>query len=152
MIQFTLKCDNDHQFDSWFQSSGAFDKLQAAGMVACAICGSSSVEKAVMAPRVQDSRSRPATSLTPAPEPAAANPLTTPQNPAERALADMRRNIEENSEYVGLKFAQEAREMHSGDAPERAIHGEAGPDEAKALIEEGVPVTPLPFIPGRKTN
>ncbi len=149
MIQFTLKCDNDHQFDSWFQSSGAFDKLQAAGMVACAICGSGSVEKAVMAPRVQDSRTRAA---TPSGTPHPATPLSTPQNPAEQALAEMRRTVEENSEYVGLKFAQEARDMHSGDAPERAIHGEAGPDEAKALIEEGVPVTPLPFIPGRKTN
>ncbi|WP_371225949.1 DUF1178 family protein [Roseovarius sp. 2305UL8-3] len=145
MIQFTLKCDNDHQFDSWFQSSEAFDKLQNAGMVACAVCGSQHVEKAIMAPRIQDSRTRSAA-------PAETAPLSAPQSPAEQALAEMRRNIEENSEYVGLKFAQEARDMHVGDAPERAIHGEAGPEEAKALIEEGVPVTPLPFIPGRKTN
>ena len=78
--------------------------------------------------------------------------LTTPSSPNEIAIAEMRRKIEKNSEYVGMSFAQEARDIHNGDAPERAIYGEAKPQDAKALLEEGVPVAPLPFVPGRKTN
>lgn len=153
MIQFTLKCDKDHRFDSWFQSGAAFDKLKAAGMVTCSICGSAQVEKAIMAPRV-----RPARMAASAPPPEAPvdlpapAPLSEPQNAAEEALGKLRRNIEENSEYVGDKFTQEARAMHEGDSPERAIYGEAKLDDAKQLIEDGIPVLPLPFMPGRKTN
>ncbi len=140
MIQFSLNCTDGHRFDSWFQSSDAFEKLLGAGMVTCAVCGMSEVEKSLMAPRVSTARNK------------AEKPLTSPANPAEQKLADMRRKIEKNSEYVGLKFADEARAMHDGDTPERAIYGEARPEDAKKLIEDGVPVLPLPFIPGRKTN
>ncbi len=139
MIHFSLKCAEGHDFDSWFQSSEAFDKLHAAGMVACSVCGSSDVAKSLMAPKVKTSREQSA-------------PLTGARSQSEKALAEMRRNVEENSEYVGLKFAAEARRMHLGDTPERAIYGEARPEEAKQLIEEGVPVAPLPFMPPRKTN
>jgi hypothetical protein len=160
MIQFTLKCDQDHRFDSWFQSGAAFDKLKAAGMVTCSVCGSASVEKAIMAPRVRPARSAAVAPVdaqmdTPAPgpaPPAPTAPLSAPQNQAEEALSELRRNIEENSEYVGDKFTQEARAMHEGDSPERAIYGEAKLDDAKELIEDGIPVLPLPFMPGRKTN
>lgn len=145
MIKFTLKCDQDHQFDSWFQSTAAFDKVKAAGMVTCAFCGSAKVDKAIMAPRVQASRSKAA---APVPQ----NPLSEPAHPAEAALTAMKKQIEENSEYVGLNFATEARDMHDGLSPERPIHGEAKLEDAKKLIEDGVPVTPLPFKPGRKTN
>ncbi|MBA86219.1 DUF1178 family protein [Thalassobius sp. S69A] len=149
MIQYTLKCDQDHRFDSWFQSGEAFDKLKAAGMVACAVCGSANVDKAIMAPRVRPARTASAAS----PEtPPSAPTLGTPANDTERAISELKRKIEENSEYVGQNFAQEARAMHEGDSPERAIHGEAKPEEAKKLIEEGVPVLPLPFLSGRKTN
>lgn len=144
MIKFTLKCNEDHRFDSWFASTEAFDKLHGSGMVTCAVCGSTQVEKALMAPTVRDSKKTPD-----APKPGA---LTAAPSPAEQAMAEMRRKIEENSEYVGMNFAQEARDIHNGDAPERAIYGEAKPKEAKALMEEGVPVAPLPFVPGRKTN
>lgn len=143
MIQFTLKCCNDHRFDSWFKSSEAFDKLLGAGLISCTECGATEVEKAIMAPRVQDSRKRAA-------EPA--KPLTQSQNQTEQALAEMRKQVEDNSEYVGLNFAREARDIHDGLSPERAIYGEAKPDEAKKLIDDGVPVTPLPFVPVRKTN
>jgi hypothetical protein len=78
--------------------------------------------------------------------------LSQPDNPQEQALADLRRKIEANSDYVGMNFAQEARAMHDGDAPVRSIYGEARIDEARKLIEEGVPVAPLPFVPGRKAN
>lgn len=145
MIQYSLKCAEGHLFDSWFQSAAAFDKLAAAGMLQCAICGSSKVEKALMAPRVQPGREV---------EPAAApeRPLSAPGTAVEQALAELKRKIEASSEYVGMNFAAEARAMHEGDAPERPIYGEAKADEARALIEDGVPVTPLPFLTNRKTN
>ncbi|WP_347311028.1 DUF1178 family protein [Defluviimonas sp. SAOS-178_SWC] len=143
MIRYALTCANDHGFESWFQSAEAFDRLAASGLVACAVCGSDKVAKTLMAPSV-----RPARQST---EPAA-KPLTTPQNPAEMALAAMRRQIEENSDYVGMNFAAEARAIHDGEAPERSIYGEARADEARKLIEDGVPVAPLPFLPARKTN
>ncbi|SEP72729.1 DUF1178 family protein [Thalassovita taeanensis] len=142
MIQFSLKCSNDHQFDSWFQSGAAFDKLISAGLVTCATCGTDRVEKAIMAPRVNAARDAAA------PPPS----LRATPTPAEQALTEMKRKIEANSEYVGMNFATEARAMHDGDTPERAIYGEAKPEEARKLIEDGVPVTPLPFLPGRKSN
>ncbi|MCV2880564.1 DUF1178 family protein [Actibacterium sp. XHP0104] len=141
MIRYALNCDKGHSFDSWFQSADAFDKLLAAGMVSCAVCGGTEVTKGLMAPRLSQSRDD-----TPD------RPLSAPASPAEQALAELRRKIEENSDYVGDNFADEARRIHSGDAPERVIHGEARLDEARALIEEGVPIAPLPFMSGRKTN
>jgi len=157
MINYTLKCANDHRFDSWFQSAAAFDKLKAAGMVACAVCGDTNVEKAMMAPRVRPARSAATKPQDPAPTPApeAASPpgpLSQPASAAEQALKELRAHVEANSDYVGKDFASEARAMHEGDAPERPIYGEAKVEEAKALIEDGVPVAPLPFNIGRKTN
>ena len=143
MIRYALTCANDHGFESWFQSADAFDRLVASGMVSCTVCGSEKVAKTLMAPSVRPART--------AAEPGA-TPLSTPQNPAEMALAAMRRQIEANSDYVGLNFAAEARAIHDGDAPERSIYGEARMDEARQLIEDGVPVAPLPFLPARKAN
>lgn len=132
MIRYALKCDQDHSFESWFQSAEAFDRLHAAGHVACAVCGSGEVEKAIMAPRVRTSEE-------------AAQPLSAPASTAEQALAELRRKIEANSENVGRNFAREARAIHDGEAPERPIIGEAMAKEAKSLIEDGVPVAPLPW-------
>ncbi|WP_298680214.1 DUF1178 family protein [uncultured Lentibacter sp.] len=141
MISFSLKCAQGHSFDSWFQSSEAYEKLQQQGMVACAVCGDSAVTKSLMAPRVSRARSKG--------QPGA---LSQPASPAEQALKDMRKKIEATSEYVGPQFATEARKMHLGEAPERAIYGEARLEEAKKLMDEGVPVTPLPFKPNRRSN
>ncbi len=138
MIKYTLNCDQGHQFESWFQSGAAYDRLAADGHVSCAICGSSGVERALMAPSVPTKGNKAE--------------LSKAQSEAEAALAQMRKHVEENSDYVGLKFAAEARKMHDGEAPERAIYGEAKPEDAKKLIEDGVPVAPLPFMPKRKTN
>lgn len=143
MIHFTLKCAREHRFESWFQSVTAFEKLMEAGMVSCSVCGSSEVEKALMAPRVHDSRSR-----TPVPD----TPASPKPSAEETALADLKRRVEETSEYVGRDFAHEARGIHDGTAPARSIHGEARLDDARKLIEDGVPVAPLPFVPRRKTN
>lgn len=158
MIQYALKCAEGHRFDSWFKSAEAFDKLAAAGMVQCAVCGSDQVEKAMMTPRVRPGRKAAETApetapeSAPAPAPAPERPLSQPASAAEQAIAELRRKVEANSDYVGSNFASEARAMHQGETPERPIYGEAKPEEARALIEEGVPVTPLPFTPNRKTN
>lgn len=147
MIQYALKCSNAHQFDSWFQSASAFDKLQTAGMLTCAVCGVAQVEKVLMAPAVRPARKIAETSGSKGP-----GPLSAPATPAEQMIADMREKVEANSEYVGGEFAQKARAMHNGEAPEASIYGEANLEDAKKLVEDGVPVLPLPFRPSRKGN
>ena len=112
--------------------------MQTAGHLACPICGSAEVAKALMAPSVAAGEGKPN--------------LTRPRGAVEEALAAMRQHVEANSDYVGLNFVAEARKMHAGDVPERSIYGEAKPDEARALLEDGVPVAPLPFMPVRKVN
>lgn len=138
MIRFTLRCPKDHRFDSWFPSAEAFDRLQAAGHLSCAECGDASVEKALMAPAVASARAD-----------AVAEDRVDPRMAALQAL---KARIEAETDYVGDGFAREARAIHDGAAPERPIWGEARPDEARALIEDGIPVAPLPFVPTRKTN
>ena len=140
MIRYALKCAEGHDFDSWFANAAAFDDLKARGLLSCAVCGGGGVEKALMAPRVSVA------------EAVAAADLRAPLSPAEEAMARLRAEIEAKSEYVGVNFVTEARAMHAGDRPERAIHGEAKPEEARKLLEEGVPVMPLPFLPTRKAN
>ena len=142
MIQYALKCDNEHSFDSWFQSAEAFEKLSKVGMVTCTICGSEKVDKAIMTPRVKKSEKGKTNTLS----------LTAPSTPAEQALKELKAYVERNSDYVGKDFATEAREMHEGAAPERSIYGEAKAEDAKKLIEDGIPVTPLPFAVARKSN
>jgi hypothetical protein len=141
MIHYDLTCPNGHNFDSWFQSAEAFDALQAAGHLSCAICGAAGIEKRIMAPAV-----RPARKAGDKPK------LKEPASDLEAAMAEMRRQIEANSDYVGLNFAAEARRMHEGEIDERAIHGEAKAEDARALLEDGIPVAPLPFLPKRQAN
>jgi len=150
MIQYALKCADGHEFDSWFQSAAAFDKLMSAGMVSCVVCGGAKVEKAIMTPRVRTARR--AVAAPDVPDEPAPGPLSQPASPAEQAMAELRKKVEENADYVGKDFASEARAMHDGDTPHRSIYGEAAVDEAKKLVEDGVPVAPLPFMPNRKTN
>ena len=138
MIRYALKCAEGHDFESWFQSANAFDTLSAAGHLSCPTCGSAKVSKSLMAPRVATSDK----SAAPAPS----------ETDAERNIAALREKVEAESEYVGMKFAAEARAMHVGDVPTRAIYGEAKPAEAISLLEDGVPVVPLPFVPSRKAN
>jgi hypothetical protein len=151
MIRYTLTCKDGHRFDSWFQSTAAFGALQAGGQLACPVCGETEVEKALMAPAVLQTR-LPTAAAAATEEPAPRPTLSEPQSDLEAAIAALRRQIEENSDYVGMNFAAEARRMHDGDSPARAIHGEAKPEEARKLIEDGVPVAPLPFLPTRKVN
>ncbi|ETX14457.1 hypothetical protein OCH239_02510 [Roseivivax halodurans JCM 10272] len=142
MIRYTLRCADGHEFESWFQSAGAFDALARSGHLSCAVCGSPRVEKSLMAPHVAaDAEASP-------PKRA----LSAPKSPAEQALAALRKHIEKSADYVGRDFATQARAMHLGDAPERPIWGETRPDEAKALLEDGVPVAPLPFRRAKDSN
>lgn len=141
MIQYALKCENDHVFDSWFQSASAYEALERTGHLSCAVCGSTKVKKAVMAPRVTSKE------VT-----APVEKLSDPKSEQEKAIAALRKKVEENADYVGPRFADEARSMFLGATPERAIYGEANGAEAKALMEDGIPVAPLPFLPNRKAN
>jgi len=176
MIRYALKCAEGHGFESWFQSAEAYDKLLSAGLVACTHCGSVEVDKALMAPRLRPSREADAPQTdaggtaseataggpsAPAPHAPKAPPhgpsqqaasLSAPASELEAAITALKKQVEANSDYVGKDFVKQARDMHLGDAPARSIHGEAKPEEARALIEEGVPVLPLPFAPTRKIN
>ena len=138
MIRYSLRCNQGHDFESWFSSGSGYDDLRAKGLVVCPDCGSTQVEKALMAPGVAQI------------EPQAR--LRGEMSEREKALAELRRKVEENSEYVGMNFVAEARAMHEGAKPERSIHGEARAEEALKLLEEGIPVAPLPFLPKGKAN
>ena len=139
MIRYALRCDKGHDFDGWFRSAAGFDALNAEGQVSCSICGSTAVGKAPMAPAVP--RDEPET-----------RPLERPGSQLEPAIRELRRHVEENSDYVGDSFVTTARAMHEGTIPERQIHGEARLDEARKLIEDGIPVAPLPFRVSRKLS
>ena len=160
MIRYTLRCDRDHTFESWFQNSAAYDSQAKRKLVSCPVCDSVKVEKAIMAPRIVSKRSReraepvPAPASTPAaealaPVPASGStPLLMAQERELRAkIKELRDHIVKNADNVGEKFPNEARKMHYGEIEHRPIYGEASPEEAKSLIDEGVEVSPLPVLP-----
>ena len=148
MIRYDLKCDQGHVFEAWFASSDAFDDQSARGLVSCSLCGSPKVEKSLMAPRVPKKGNARAEG---APQPQPPSPVAAGDPEIARKLSELRAEIESKSDYVGRKFASEARSMHLGDKEHRSIYGEASPEEAKSLIEDGVPVAPLPFMPKRNS-
>ena len=148
MIKYALNCENEHLFESWFQSANAFDKLMASGHVNCSICGSTGVSKSIMAPSITSKKKSVGSQQKNTPK----NPLSSPSTLAEQAIKELRTKIEKNSENVGKNFAREARKIHAGDVKERSIYGEANIQDAKALMEDGIPVVPLPFAPNRKLN
>ena len=153
MIRFALECEKEHQFESWFQSNDAFDDLNKRNLIACPTCNSTKVTKSLMAPKVRTSRK---TAIVhddaPVQAPTAGQAMTTPDPDVAEAIQKLKSHVEKNSDYVGDDFAKEARAMHQGDVPQRSIHGQAKPEEARKLIEDGVPALPLPFIPKQKTN
>ena len=151
MIRYSLKCDQAHEFDAWFRSSAAYDEQRAGGHVACAVCGSTGVEKALMTPGVAGERNEPGQNEPGQNEPSQTVPnLSKPGSPAEAMLAEMRRKVETTSDYVGKEFATEARRIHDGESDQRAIWGEASLDDARALKDDGVPVAPIPWM--RRTD
>ena len=153
MIRYDLRCEKGHAFESWFQSSGAYDSQVKRKLVNCPNCGSVKVEKAIMAPRiVGKSKNRPAPAEAPAPDAGSettAPLMMAPQEAELRAkLKELRDHVTKNADNVGESFPTEARKMHYGDIEHRPIYGEATPDEARSLIDEGIEVTPLPVLPG----
>ena len=138
MILYTLNCAAGHGFDSWFQSAEAVVTLLSSGQVTCPVCGMAKVEKSLMAPAVR----------------ASLRDVPSDRDAATRetAMAALRAEIEAKSEYVGVNFVAEARAMHDGKTPERSIYGEARPEEAIKLLQDGVPIAPLPFMPAQKVN
>ncbi|MFN3868121.1 MAG: DUF1178 family protein [Hyphomicrobiaceae bacterium] len=163
MIRYVLECAAGHSFESWFQSSAAYDRLEAAGELRCAHCGNGEVRKALMSPRIAAHRSseRDAestsdesprqTSLTPAAAARSHGVLMAPESAELRELRTafraMRDAVLANSEYVGPRFAEEARRIHFEEAPDRGIYGEATAEDVKSLAEDGIDVLPLPRLP-----
>ncbi len=138
MIKYAVKCTSGHEFEGWFKDSAGFDAQVAAGDIACPRCGDTSVSKAPMAPRIAKRRSVDSQKI---------------QEHAQQymaAAAHIRQTVEENCDYVGEQFAEEARKIHYGETEERGIYGEASPDDARALDEEGIDVLPLPQV--RRAN
>ena len=137
MIRYALRCDHDHGFDAWFGSSSDYDDQAARGLVECPFCGSRAVEKAVMAPALGGARRS-------ADAPDAARKMQTMMMEAAR---EVRAHVEANFDYVGDRFAREARDIHEGRSEKREIYGEATPAEVKKLKDDGVPVSALPAPP-----
>jgi len=154
MIRYSLRCERDHTFESWFQSSSTFDSQVKRKLVSCPACGSDKIEKAIMAPRIVGKKGRKAEPAAPseaAPAEAPASEPTPLMMAQERELRvklkELRDHIIKSADNVGERFPSEARKMHYGDIEHRPIYGEASPEEARALIEEGVEVSPLPMLP-----
>ena len=161
MIRYALRCEKDHEFEGWFRSGADYDKLANAKGVSCTVCGSSKVEKAIMAPSIgragkdKGARAAPAPPA-PAPDGAAASAVPSDKvqfaaDPRQRAMIEamreLRRKITENADYVGDRFAEEARKIHYQEAEPRGIYGEATREEAEQLAEEGVEFAPMPPVP-----
>ncbi|GKQ55296.1 DUF1178 family protein [Bradyrhizobium sp. Ce-3] len=152
MIRYTLRCEQGHQFESWFQSSSAYESQERRHLIDCPVCGSDKVERAIMAPQVIGKQGRePAQPAPAAPAEAAPGESTSLMMAQERELRsklkELRDHIVKNADNVGERFPNEARKMHYGDIEHRPIYGEASPEEARALIDEGVEVSPLPTLP-----
>jgi len=141
MIRYALTCDHDHEFEGWFASSGDYDDQQGRGLIECPVCASKMVRKQIMAPAVAGTK-RTAREAAPTPT----------QAMMMEAAGRIRRHVEENFDDVGDTFAAEARAIHEGKAEDRGIYGQATPKEVRELVEDGVPVAPLPPEPPKKTE
>jgi hypothetical protein len=153
MIRYNLRCDRGHAFESWFQSSSAYESQEKRKLVSCPACGSVKVERAIMAPQIVSKKRGDSAAPSPAAAPTevaapASTPLMMAQERELRAkLKELRDHIVKNADNVGERFPNEARKMHYGDIEHRPIYGEASPEEARSLIDEGVEVSPLPVLP-----
>jgi hypothetical protein len=152
MIRYNLRCERGHAFESWFQSSSAYEAQEKRKLVNCPSCGSAKVERAIMAPQIVSQKGRDRAAPVPATSTEVTAPASTPLMMAQERelrvkLKELRDHIVKNADNVGERFPNEARKMHYGDIEHRPIYGEASPDEARSLIEEGVEVSPLPVLP-----
>jgi hypothetical protein len=155
MIHYELRCSEGHAFDGWFRDSGAFEHQAAHRLVACPECGSTAVERALMAPAVprKGNRREPLPVAVPSPPPAfasggGASKAASGPIPAQvvALLQRMREEVEKNCDYVGDQFADEARKIHRGESEARGIYGESTPEQAEALAEEGIEVSQIPWV------
>ncbi len=142
MIRYDLECVQGHTFDGWFSNSASFDQQADAGVVECPVCGTSDVHKALMAPGIPAKSNK-----TTEPQPVMQNAPDTPAAELSQMIRKLRKHVEDNSEYVGPRFAEEARKIHYEESEARGIYGEASLDEARELNEEGIDVQPLPILP-----
>jgi hypothetical protein len=166
MIRYALHCEHGHEFESWFANSSAYDKQAKRGLIACPACGSIKVEKAIMAPRLARNETVEPRLPLPAPTPPAGPPpiapapmpalasgkspvaiMSPPERELRKKLKELREHITQNADYVGPRFPEQARKIHYGEIEHRSIYGEASPDEAKELHEEGIEFHPLPILP-----
>jgi hypothetical protein len=154
MIRYNLRCERGHGFESWFQSSTAYESQEKRKLVNCPACGSAKVERAIMAPQIVSKKGReraetlPVAAVTTEVATSPSTPLMMAQERELRAkIKELRDHIVKNADNVGERFPNEARKMHYGDIEHRPIYGEATPDEARSLIDEGVEVSPLPVLP-----
>ena len=143
MIKYRLQCKKGHEFEGWFSDSATYEKQAKRGLVACPDCGSSKVSKAMMAPSVATRRREPA----PQPPSEADARKLAAQKEMLDVMRKVRRHVEANSDYVGPRFAEEARKIHHEETGARSIYGEASLEEAKELVDEGIDVLPLPRLP-----
>ena len=144
MIAIDVKCQNDHTFEGWFKDNASFDEQVEAGAISCPICGDTSVSRALMAPRLGGMRKAKDNK---APK-VAMSPKDRKLNEYVEALYELKKHVEENSDYVGDKFPEEARKIHYGETEARPIHGEATSEEAEDMLEEGVEFQRIPW-PGK---
>jgi hypothetical protein len=152
MIRYNLRCERGHAFESWFQSSSAYEAQEKRKLVSCPSCGSARVERAIMAPQIVSKKGRDVAAPAPVAPTDVSAPASTPLMMAQERelrakLKELRDHIVKNADNVGERFPNEARKMHYGDIEHRPIYGEASPDEARSLIDEGVEVSPLPVLP-----
>ena len=155
MIKYALTCGKGHTFESWFQNSAAYDKQAKQKLVTCPLCGSAKVEKGIMAPRLSGGRKDEELPAAPAGEstPNHKTPvvMVSPQErEIRKKLKELRDHLTQNADNVGQKFPEEARKMHYGEIDHRSIYGEASPDEARKLSEEGIEFHPLPVLPDER--
>jgi hypothetical protein len=139
LIVYRLVCSTGHEFEGWFKDSDAFEVQAAHGALECPVCSDRNVKKAIMAPALRKSEQLPVPSAPqPAPE----------MQKVRQFMAGYRKFVEENAEYVGPKFPEEARKIHYGETEDRHIYGESTLREARELIEEGIEIAPVPPDPG----
>lgn len=141
MIKYSLICENDHEFETWFQNGKAYDDQLASGDLACPVCASGKISKSIMAPNLGKK-----SNAVDAPS------LKGKSTEVMQMMNQVREHVESNFDYVGDKFASEARAMHYGDSEERDIYGESTLQEAEELFEEGIPVAPVPGVPEKLKN
>ncbi|MDL2403275.1 DUF1178 family protein [Rhizobium mayense] len=138
MIRYSLRCDNAHEFEGWFSESADFDRQVASGFLTCPACNSSAISKLLMAPSVSTARKK---------EELQTLAMDTARKEALNKLKEAIDAIKANAEDVGTKFPEEARKIHYGEADARGIIGKATPDEAQALVEEGIEIAAIPVLP-----